>query len=286
MDWFTEILHEDFTISLKSTVLYETQTKYQKLVILDNPTFGRVMMLDDIFQTTERDEFIYHEMITHIPILAHGSAQSVLIIGGGDGGTLEEVLKHKDIRKVTIVEIDEEVIEASKKYLSSICKNAFDDPRTDLRISNGIDFVTNCKDEYDVIIIDSTDPVGPGEVLFTKQFYQSCQQLLSYSGVLITQNGVPFLQAEELKDSLSNLKDIFYDVTCYTAAIPIYSGGLMAFGWATDDATLNPETLSSLTNRYEMSEIETLYYSPEVHLAAFVLPPYIKNMIDKYHVTN
>lgn len=275
MDWFTETLHEDFYISLKSTVLYETQTKYQKLVILDNHTFGRVMMLDDIFQTTERDEFIYHEMITHVPILAHGSVKSVLVIGGGDGGALEEILKHKDIQKVTMIEIDEIVVEISKKYLSSICKDAFDDPRTDLRIENGIDFVVNCKDQYDVIIVDSTDPVGPGEVLFTKEFYQSCKQCLTFNGILVIQNGVPFLQTQELKDSLSNLKEFFSDVTCYTATIPTYSGGVMAFSWATNDNTINFKTLD---RRYELSKIKTLYYSPEIHQAAFVLPQYLKKL--------
>lgn len=280
-DWFTETLHDDFRLALQgSTVLCETQTAYQKLVILENDTFGHVMMLDDVFQTTERDEFIYHEMLTHVPIFAHGSVESVLIIGGGDGGALEEVLKHKDIQKVTMVEIDETVVEMSKKYLTSICGNAFDDPRTDLRIADGIDFVANCKDRYDVIIVDSTDPIGPGEVLFTKDFYQSCHQCLTYSGILITQNGMPFLQIQELRDSLSNLKELFSDVACYTATIPTYSGGVMAFGWATDDATLRTDSVDALNRRYERSEIDTLYYTPEIHQAAFVLPPYIKKIRD------
>lgn len=280
-DWFTETLHDDFRLALQgSTVLCETQTAYQKLVILENDTFGRVMMLDDVFQTTERDEFIYHEMLTHVPILAHGSAQSVLIIGGGDGGALEEILKHKDIQKVTMVEIDETVVEMSKKYLTSICGTSFDDPRTDLRIADGIDFVANCKDRYDVIIVDSTDPIGPGEVLFTKDFYQSCHQCLTYSGILITQNGMPFLQIQELRDTFSNLKELFSDVACYTATIPTYSGGVMAFGWATDDKTLRTDLVGTLNRRYEQSEIDTLYYTPEIHQAAFALPPYIKKIRD------
>ncbi len=277
MTWFNETLHGNFCLALEGTVLIETQTDYQKLVIINNDTFGRVMLLDGIFQTTEQDEFIYHEMITHVPILAHGSVKSVLIVGGGDGGALEEVLKHKDIKKVTMVEIDKAVVEMSKKYLTSICKNAFDDPRTDLVIADANDFIANCKERYDVIIIDSTDPVGPGEVLFTKHFYQSCQKLLSYSGILITQNGVPFLQAEELKNSLSNMKELFSDVACYIASIPTYSGGVMAFGWATNAYIVRSP--GSLNNRYKLSEIETHYYTPEVHQAAFVLPPYIKEII-------
>lgn len=280
-EWFTETIHSDFQLALLgSTVLCEIETVHQKLVILENDTFGRVMMLDDVFQTTERDEFIYHEMLTHVPILAHGSVQSVLIIGGGDGGALEEVLKHKDIQKVTMVEIDETVVEMSKKYLTSICGNAFDDPRTNLVIADANDFIAKCEDHYDVIIVDSTDPIGPGEVLFTKQFYQSCQRCLTYSGILITQNGMPFLQQQELRDSLSNLKELFFDVACYTATIPTYSGGVMAFGWATDDTALSSETLGTLNRRFELSKIETLYYTPEIHQAAFVLPPYIKKITD------
>lgn len=275
---FKETLHNDFCLSLKGTILCDIQTDYQKLVIMDNDTFGRVMLLDGIFQTTERDEFIYHEMITHVPILAHGSVKSVLIIGGGDGGALEEVLKHKDIEKVTMVEIDKTVVEMSKQYLTSICGNAFDDPRTDLVIADAKDFITKCKERYDVIIIDSTDPVGPGEVLFTKHFYHLCQEILSYSGILITQNGVPFLQADELRNSLSILKELFSDVACYTATIPTYAGGVMAFGWATNAFIIR--SLDPLYIRYKASEIKTLYYTPEVHQAAFVLPPYIKKIIE------
>lgn len=281
--WFTETLHGDFRLALQgSTVLCEVETVHQKLVILENDTFGRVMMLDDVFQTTERDEFIYHEMLTHVPILAHRTSQSVLIIGGGDGGALEEVLKHKKIQKVTMVEIDETVIVMSKKYLTSICGNAFDDPRTDLIIADASDFIASCKEQYDVIIIDSTDPIGPGETLFTKHFYQSCQQCLTHDGVLITQNGMPFLQTEELRDSLSNLKELFSDVTCYTATIPTYSGGVMAFGWATDHEAKREIAASYdiLNNRYRQSGIKTLYYTPEIHQAAFVLPPYIKKIRD------
>lgn len=287
-DWFTETLHDDFHLALQgSTVLCEIQTAHQKLVILENDTFGRVMMLDDVFQTTERDEFIYHEMLTHVPILARRAiqpAQSVLIIGGGDGGALEEVLKHKDIQKVTMVEIDETVVEMSKKYLTSICGTSFDDPRTDLVIADASDFIASCKERYDVIIIDSTDPIGPGEVLFTKHFYQSCQQCLTHGGILVTQNGMPFLQIQELRDSLSNLKELFSDVACYTAAIPTYSGGVMAFGWATNDKDMREiaDSLDILTNRYKQSGIKTktLYYTPEIHRAAFVLPPYIRKIWD------
>lgn len=278
---FIENLHDNFCLALKGTVLFETQTDYQKLVILDNDTFGRVMMLDGIFQTTEQDEFIYHEMITHVPIFAHGSAKSVLIIGGGDGGALEEVLKHKDIEKVTIVEIDKTVVEISKQYLSSICKDAFDDPRTNLKIADGIDFVSTCKEQYDIIIVDSTDPIGPGEVLFTKEFYQSCKRCLTRDGILVTQNGMPFLQDKELTNSLSNLKTMFSDVTCYTATIPTYSGGVMAFGWATNNRIKIGRTDMNgvLVKRYERANLKTLYYNPQVHRAAFVLPPYIKQLI-------
>lgn len=279
--WFSETLHDDFRLELKSSkTIYLTQTKYQKLAIFENDTFGRVMMLDDIFQTSEADEFIYHEMLTHIPIIAHGSVQKVLIIGGGDGGALKEVLKHKSVKKVTMVEIDEGVVEASKEYLSMICGNAFNDPRTELIIDDGVKFVTNSRRKYDLIIVDSTDPVGPGEVLFTAKFYEACQKRLTSSGILITQNGMPFLQAGELFNSMNDMKDLFIDVSCYLATIPTYSGGVMAFGWASNSRIGRTNSLMVLKQRFDRAEIATSYYTPEVHQASFALPPYIKNLAD------
>ncbi|MEE9265089.1 MAG: polyamine aminopropyltransferase [Gammaproteobacteria bacterium] len=278
--WVEETLHEDLRVALKADkVLYDSQTEFQRIILFENATFGRVMTLDDVVQTTERDEFIYHEMLTHLPILAHGAARRVLIIGGGDGGMLEEALKHRTIEQVTMVEIDPSVIELAKTHLRAICGEAFEDPRTNLVIADGVDFVARCEDRFDIIIIDSTDPIGPGEVLFTQDFYRSCKACLTPGGVLVTQNGVPFLQGEELTNTLKAFKALFADATCYLATVPTYVGGPMAFGWGTDNAGLRQTPVETLTARFEAARIQTAYYTPEVHHRAFALPGYIAKLI-------
>ncbi|MDX1400852.1 MAG: polyamine aminopropyltransferase [Kiloniellales bacterium] len=275
-----EVLHEDFRLKLKmNKVLFDSKSDHQRLVLFENGSFGRVLTLDDVVQTTERDEFIYHEMLSHLPILAHGSVNSVLIIGGGDGGMAEEVLKHKSVDRLVQVEIDRSVVEFSKTYLGDICRGAYDDPRLALVIADGIEFVTTTEERFDLIIVDSTDPVGPGEVLFTEPFYGGCKRVLKKDGVVVTQNGVPFLQGGELADSLSYLAPLFQDVTCYLATIPTYAGGPMAFGWASDAAKHRETSLEILSSRYEASGISTDYYNPEVHKAAFALPNYLKRLL-------
>lgn len=278
--WVEETLHEDFRVKLKADrVLYDSRTEFQHLVLFENATFGRVLTLDGVVQTTERDEFIYHEMLTHLPILAHGRARKILIIGGGDGGTLEEALKHRGVEKATMVEIDPGVIEFSKQYLPSICGDAFDDPRSDVVIADGVEFVANCDQRYDVIIIDSTDPIGPGEALFTESFYRDCKTCLADGGILVTQNGVPFLQGPELASTMKYIKPLFADATCYLATVPTYAGGPMAFGWGSDDMALRQIPLDMLQGRFQEAAIETRYYTPAVHLGAFALPGYVEKLV-------
>jgi spermidine synthase len=276
MTWMTERLHDGVGVQVRAdSVLYDSETEHQRLVVFENASLGRVMMLDDIVQTTEADEFIYHEMLAHVPVLAHGHARKVLIIGGGDGGLLEEVLKHRTIEKATMVEIDRSVIEVSREFLPKICGTAFDDPRTDLVIGDGIAFTAQAGERYDIMIIDSTDPVGPGKGLFSPEFYANCRKKLEPGGVLVTQNGVPFFQGGELSSTMRDLRPLFEDVSCYVAAVPLYVGGVMAFGWASDDATLRQVPGHELTARFEQAGISTRYYTPEVHLGAFALPPYV-----------
>jgi spermidine synthase len=278
--WYEEVLHEGLGLKLEaSEVLYDSETEHQRVVIFENPALGRVMTLDDIVQTTQGDEFIYHEMLAHVPILAHGAAREVLIIGGGDGGMLEEVLKHAAIERATMVEIDASVVELSKRHLRPICGAAFEDPRTELVIADGVDFVARAQARYDVIIIDSTDPVGPGEVLFQEDFYKNCRRCLAPGGILVTQNGVPFLQGDELTGTLACFRRHFADATCYLATVPTYFGGPMAFGWASDDPAPRRVALETLQARFAAAAIETGYYTPEVHLGAFALPPYIAKLI-------
>ncbi len=280
MSWMVETLHDGLRMQLRAdSVLYDSATEHQHLVVFENATLGRVLMLDEIVQTTEADEFIYHEMLAHAPILAHGTARQVLIIGGGDGGMLEEVLKHEAIEKVTMVEIDRTVIDISRRYLPSICGDAFDDPRTDLVIDDGAAFVNRAGDRYDVIIVDSTDPEGPGEILFSSDFYAGCKNRLNPGGILATQNGVPFFQASDLTSTAKSLRGLFTDVSCYLAAVPLYVGGVMAFGWASDNDTLRHVPVEVLEARFDSAGIATRYYAPAVHHGAFAVPPYIAEML-------
>jgi spermidine synthase len=278
--WITETLHDDLRIGFKAErVLFESDSEHQKLVLFENSSFGRMLSLDSVTQVTERDEFIYHEMLTHLPILAHGAAKEILIIGGGDGGMLEETLKHESVSRVTQVEIDEAVVNFSKTYLKSICRQAFEDPRLSLVIDDGARFVATTEARFDIIIIDSTDPIGPGEALFTESFYGNCHRCLNPGGVLVTQNGVPFLQGEELRDSVAAFRKHFADATCYLATVPTYVGGPMAFGWASDDPALRRPALELLQERFSKANLNTRYYTPEVHLGAFALPPYIQDIM-------
>lgn len=279
-DWSEEILHRDFRIKLKiDRVLYDSETEHQRLKLFENATFGRILTLDSIVQTTEADEFIYHEMMAHVPILAHGRAKRVLIVGGGDGGMAEEVLKHKSVEHVTMVEIDAGVVEFSKQYLPNICKGAFEDPRLNLVIADGAKFVAETDARFDVAIIDSTDPVGPGEVLFTETFYSNAKRCLNEGGVIATQNGVPFLQSDELTNTVGAFRKLFRDATCYLATIPTYAGGPMAFGWGADDESLRQVSEEELSRRFEAAGVETRYYTPAIHKGAFALPRYIQDMI-------
>lgn len=278
-DWSTETLHDDYRQSLKiDRLLYDSETDHQRLKLFENKTFGRVLTLDDVVQVTEGDNFIYHEMLSHVPILAHGAARRVLIIGGGDGGMAREVLKHDAIAEVVMVEIDAGVVEFSREFLPGISAGAFDDPRLKLVIADGAEFIRTTEGGFDVIIVDSTDPVGPGEVLFTDHFYGHAKRALTPGGILVTQNGVPFLQGAELTNTMRAFKALFADWTCYLATVPTYAGGPMAFGWGTDGAA-RQVSLEELEARFAAAAISPDYYTPAVHQGAFALPGYVAKLM-------
>ena len=279
MEFFEEMLHDEIGQRLKvSQVLYHDKTDHQDLIIFENPRFGRVMALDGVVQTTEGDEYIYHEMLTHVPVLAHGAAKNVLIIGGGDGGMAREVLKHKDIQ-LTMVELDRGVVDFCAEFLPNHNAGAFEDDRFELVITDGCKFVKETDRKWDVIIIDSTDPIGPGEVLFTQEFYGDCKGCLTAGGILVTQNGVPAVQPSEVTNSYQRLGAHFADVSFYLATVPTYQGGPMAFGWATDNANLRHQDAAAIAGRFEIAGISTRYYTPEVHKAAFALPRDVSNLL-------
>ena len=279
-EWYNEVLHDGFRVAYEVTgVVYDSKTTHQRLVVADTVTFGRVVSLDGITQVTTKDEYAYHEMLAHTPILAHGAARRVLIVGGGDGGMAEEVLKHKSVEHLTMVEIDAGVIEFARKHLPDINKNCFEDERFHLVIADGRVFAAESDERFDIIIIDSTDPIGPGQVLFSSQFYADCKRLLKEGGVLVTQNGVPYFQPDELRNTVFNFANLFADARCYLGVVPTYVGGFMAFGWGTDNKTLRKVPLKTLKKRFKESAINTRYYSPKVHKAAFALPRFIADIV-------
>jgi spermidine synthase len=282
MNNFTETLYDSYGQLFRiDKVYFESKTEHQHLLIFHNALFGRVMALDGIVQTTERDEFIYHEMLTHVPILAHGAVKDLLIVGGGDGGMLREVIKHRDIERITQVEIDAKVIEMSKEFLPNHSQGAFADPRVDIVIDDGMNFVNSSERRFDVIISDSTDPIGPGESLFTGDFYQACHNCLKPGGILVTQNGVAYMQLDEVTTTAKRLAPIFADWHFYGAAVPTYIGGIMTFAWGCDNAALRQQQVEILKDRFNASGITTRYYNPAIHHAAFALPQYIAEAIGK-----
>ena len=275
--WYSETLYPEWHQAMRiDRVIEQEETGLQALAIFENDRFGRVLALDGVVQTTQADEFVYHEMMAHVPLIAHGHAKNVLIIGGGDGGILREVARHKKVKKIVMVEIDRSVVDLSKKYLPTLSDGSFDDPRFELVIDDGAEYVKNTKDRFDVIICDSTDPIGPGEVLFTKEFYGNCKKILKTGGIFVNQNGVPFMQPFEVKDTYQRRKHFFKDTSFYVAAIPTYVGGFMALGYATDETSYRQLSLEELSRRLQGVEGELKYYNAEIHRAAFALPNFVK----------
>lgn len=259
--------------------LFTLDTGFQKLAIFTNPLLGRVMTLNGVVQTTEKDEFVYHEMLTHVPLLAHPLPKRVLIIGGGDGGILREVMKHPCVEQVTMVEIDAAVIEMAKRYFPAHSAGAFDDARLQLVIGDGVAFVNQTNEQFDVVISDSTDPYGPAEALFSADFYTAIRRCLAEQGVFVAQNGVPFYQLDELLDTAKRFKPLFADSHFFTAAVPTYVGGVMTLAWGATDRGLRHTPIELLQERYAERRLSTRYYTPEMHVASFALPKYVEQAI-------
>ena len=281
--WIPETLFDELGFRMTyavERVLYEMQTEHQHLVLFEHSFFGKVLMLDGATQVTSKDEFVYHEMMTHVPILAHGNAREVLIVGGGDCGIAEEVLKHKTVRRVTQVEIDASVVEFSKEHFPEFTRPVLSERRFDLVIDDGMNYVAKTDRRFDVIIVDSTDPLGPGKVLFSERFYRACRRCMNDGGVMVTQNGVPILQSDELVTGIRKFRRLFADGACYVAAIPTYVGGHMAMGWASDNPKLRGLTVATVAGRYRRAgSFPTKYWTPEVHVAAFALPRFIADKV-------
>jgi spermidine synthase len=276
--WFEETLypsvHQGFAVA---RVLYDGCSAHQHIRVLENQVLGRVLVLDGVVQTTEADEFVYHEMLTHVPLFAHGRAKRVLIIGGGDGGILREVLRH-DVEKAVMVELDEAVVKVCREHMPKLSAGAFEDPRAELVIGDGARYVAETSERFDVIISDSTDPVGPAEVLFGDTFYGNCRRCLKEGGVFVAQNGVPFFQGAEVTTSRERLSRLFPDVTFYVAAVPTYYGGFMTLAWAALDPALRRPPAGELARRVAASGLRFRYYNADIHEAAFALPSFVQSL--------
>lgn len=272
--WFTEKQTKNFGITMKVKQTYVTeQTEYQKLDLFETEEWGKMLTLDDMVMTTEVDEFVYHEMVAHVPLFTHPNPKNVLVVGGGDGGVIREVLKHPSVEKATLVDIDKRVIETSKEYLPSIA-GSLDDPRVEVMIGDGFMKIAESKNEYDVILVDSTEPVGPAVQLFTKGFYAGISKALKTDGVFVAQTDNPWFKADLIQQVFKDVKEIFPITRLYTANIPTYPSGLWTF-------TIGSKIHDPLKVKEErFHEIETKYYTKQLHFASFVLPKFVKDLTE------
>jgi len=273
--WFYETLYPDIKLGLKGRLIYKKKTPYQDLRIYKTCRFGNVLLLDGAIQTTQKDEFIYHEMLTHPVFFLHPNPKNILVIGAGDGGVLREALKHK-VKKIILVEIDKEVIKLSEKHLPSICKNSFNNKRVKIVIDDGAKFIKNTKEKFDIVIIDSPDPVGVAKVLFSKKFYENIYSILTSQGIMIRQTGSIVLQRGELRQNYNILKNIFSYLAVQLACVPTYIGGFFSFIIASKKIDPYKASYKKILSKYRNLKLKTKYYNPEIHLASLVLPNYVE----------
>lgn len=271
--WFTEKQTKNFGITMKiNRTLHTEQTEFQKLDMVETEEWGNMLLLDDMVMTSERDEFVYHEMVAHVPLNTHPNPENVLVVGGGDGGVIREVLKHKSVKQATLVEIDGKVIEYSKKYLPSIA-GTLEDHRVEVKVDDGFMHIANSENQYDVIMVDSTEPVGPAVNLFTKGFYAGISKALKEDGIFVAQTDNPWFKADLIETVFKDVKEIFPITRLYTANIPTYPSGLWTF-------TIGSKKYDPLEVDVErMADFETKYYTKELHKAAFALPKFVADLI-------
>lgn len=281
--WAFENHHNKIAYGYKITEkLYEKQSNFQNIKVVQTEFYGRMLLLDDLVQTTEGDEFIYHELIAHIPLLAHPNPKRVLVIGGGDGGTVREVLKHPSIEEVVLCEIDGDVIDASRQYLPGIASR-LEDPRVDIQVRDGIEYIAQQNNRFDVIIIDSSDPVGPGVGLFTKEFYENVKAALTHDGIMVNQSESPMAQVEGVQKIYELLRSVFKLAIPYCATVPTYPGGYWTWAFCSNGDgplhNINHQVAANL-------EQTTRFYNMQVHRAVFALPNFIRERIEGTNTLN
>lgn len=272
--WFTEKQTENLGLSLKVTkTLHVEQTDYQHLAVLDTKQYGRMLALDGIVQTTVADEFVYHEMIAHVPLITHPNPKRVAVIGGGDGGAIREILKHPSVEEAVLVEIDGRVIEASRQYLPEI-SCGLSDPRVRILVADGIAHIREKENYYDVIIIDSTDPIGAAVGLFSSEFYASVFKALTDDGIMVAQTESPFANQEIVRKSFAGISQNFPIAELYLAVVPTYPGGLWSF-------TMGSKKVHPLeADLTRANGLETRYYNADIHTAAFKLPNFVRKLLE------
>ncbi|MEZ0481958.1 MULTISPECIES: spermidine synthase [unclassified Planococcus (in: firmicutes)] len=270
--WYTEKQTENFGITMKiNKTLHTEQTDFQYLEMAETAEWGNMLFLDGMVMTSEKDEFVYHEMVAHVPLFTHPNPENVLVVGGGDGGVIREILKHPSVKKATLVDIDGKVIEYSKKFLPSIA-SGLEDARVEVIVGDGFMHIAESENEFDVIMVDSTEPVGPAVNLFSKGFYAGISKALKEDGIFVAQSDNPWFTPDLIKQVQSDVKEIFPITKLYLANIPTYPSGLWSF--TIGSKKYNP--LEVPAERFH--DIETKYYTPELHNAAFVLPKFVKDL--------
>lgn len=272
--WYTEQQTQDIRFSCRTKrTLHTEETPYQHLAVIETEAFGTMLVLDGMVQTCTADEFVYHEMIAHVPMFTHVNPQKVLVIGGGDGGAIREIVKHPQVQRAVLVEIDSRVVESARKYLPGLA-SALYNPKVEVNIADGIAYLKTVEAEYDVIIIDSTEPVGPAIGLFSKEFYASVYAALKADGLMVAQTESPYYNREILRRAHRGLKAVFPHADTYLASIPTYPSGLWSF-------TLASKQYHPLQHqRLPEQKLDCRYYTPELHRSAFVLPQFVREMLE------
>ena len=274
--WLKEIESNDLYIGIRvSRVLHRERSRYQDIAIVDTPGLGRMLVLDGIVQTTVKDEFVYHEMIAHVPLMSHPNPRRVLIIGGGDGGTVREVVKHTSVERVDLVEIDERVIALCREYMPELSAS-FDDPRVNVIVGDGIEHVKKVQGEYDVVIVDSSDPVGPAVGLFREEFYRDVYRALDDGGLMVAQTESPFCMPQLVRETATAVGRAFPPrAYVYLATVPVYSLG----EWSFTVGSKGPDPSQPRLPEDAPLPFPTRYYTLELHRAAFALPRYVQELL-------
>ncbi|MBO8141349.1 MAG: polyamine aminopropyltransferase [Firmicutes bacterium] len=274
--WLRETESDDLHINVRvSRVLHQERSPYQDIAIVDTPGLGRALVLDGIVQTTVRDEFYYHEMLAHVPLFSHPCPRRVLVVGGGDGGTVREVLKHRTVQAVDLVEIDERVIDVCRRHLPELSRGLHD-PRVNIIVADALEYVKDVTGRYDVALIDSSDPLGPAVGLFNETFYRNVFRALADGGLMVAQTESPFTTPDLVRDTFAAVGRAFVGgAYVYLSPVPIYSLG----EWSFTVGTKGPDPRAPRPGVQEPLDFRTRYYTPDVHRAVFALPRYVQELL-------